>query len=49
MGLMDRIQKITDIYATALDYDTTATATKRFLQRCRTSCITPFTGKRPPR
>lgn len=27
-------QKVTDIYATALDYDTTATSTKRFFFRC---------------
>lgn len=32
-------QKITDIYATALDYDRTAKTTKQFLQRSKTRCI----------
>ena len=32
-------QKITDIYATALDYDHTAKQQRSFLQRCRTRCI----------
>lgn len=41
-------QKITDIYATAVDYDRTATATKRFLPPCRTSSIGQFTGIPPP-
>lgn len=39
-------QKITDIYATALDYDRTAKTTKQFLQRCRTRCIMQFTAIR---
>ena len=40
-------QKITDIYATALDYDPSATATKRFfaaVQNKRGSCKTPPQG-----
>ena len=37
-------QKITDIYATSLDYDSTATATKRFLRQFRTSCTMRFTA-----
>lgn len=41
-------QKITDIYATALDYDVTAQATKRFFARCRTSCTGPSTDRPPP-
>lgn len=36
-------QKITDIYATALDYDRTAKTTKQFLQKCRTRCTMQFT------
>jgi hypothetical protein len=36
-------QKITDIYVTAIDYDVTAQATKRFFATGRTSCIWPFT------
>ena len=39
-------QKITDLYATALDYDKTAASTKRFLLRCRIKCISPFMAKR---
>jgi hypothetical protein len=42
-------QKITDIYATSIDYDVTAQATKRFLRRCRTSCIGPFMARRRQR
>ena len=33
-------QKITDIYATSLDYDPTATATKRFFAQFKTNCTT---------
>ena len=36
-------QKITDIYATALDYDRTAKTTKHFLQRCIIRCTMQFT------
>lgn len=36
-------QKITDIYATAIDYDSTAEATKRFYatvqKKCTTQCM----------
>ena len=39
-------QKITDIYATSIDYDVTAQATKRFFPTCETSCIGPFTVRR---
>ena len=50
-------QKITDIYATSIDYDVTAQATKRFfgvsclayLPQCRISYTGPFTAKRLPR
>lgn len=38
-------QKITDIYATSLDYDTSATVTKRFFAAVQNSCITPFTAR----
>jgi hypothetical protein len=40
-------QKITDIYATSIDYDVTAQATQRFSLRCKTSCIGLSTGKPP--
>ena len=36
-------QKITDIYATALDYDRTAKRQSSSLQKCRTRCIMQFT------
>ena len=39
-------QKITDIYATFLDYDLTAKTTKHFLQRYRTKCIMQSTDIR---
>ena len=39
-------QKITDIYATSLDYDRTAQTTKLFLRRYRTRCILQFTAIR---
>jgi len=42
-------QKITDIYATAIDYDVTAQATHDFLPPCKTSCIGPSTGRRRPK
>ncbi|MNY23765.1 hypothetical protein D3C86_1574440 [compost metagenome] len=42
-------QKITDIYATAIDYDVTAQATKRFLPQCKTNCIGQYTGKQQPK
>ena len=35
-------QKITDIYATALDYDRTAKRQSSFLPRCRIRCIMQF-------
>ena len=38
-------QKITDIYTTAMDYDATATATKRFLRLFRISCTSQFMVK----
>lgn len=36
-------QKITDIYATALDYDRTAKTTKQFFVKVRTRCTMQFT------
>ena len=39
-------QKITDIYATALDYDRTAKRQSSSLLRCRTRCIMQFTDIR---
>lgn len=36
-------QKITDIYATSLDYDRTASTTKQFLQRFKIKCTTQYT------
>lgn len=36
-------QKITDIYATSLDYDRTASTTKHFLQRFKIKCATQYT------
>lgn len=42
-------QKITDIYATAIDYDVTAQATQRFFATVQTSCIGPSTGRLRPR
>lgn len=41
-------QKITDIYATALDYDVTAQAAQRFMPRCGTSCTGRSTDRRRP-
>jgi Virulence protein RhuM family len=38
-------QKITDIYATSIDYDVSAQATQRFLPPCKTSCIGRYMGK----
>ena len=32
-------QRITDIYATSIDYDVTAQATKRFFATCRIGCL----------
>ena len=37
-------QKITDIYATALDYDRTANTTKQFSQRFKIKCIMRYMG-----
>lgn len=34
-------QKITDLYATAIDYDKTALATRRFMLPFRTRCTLP--------
>jgi len=42
-------QKITDIYATSVDYDLSATATQRFLLLCKTRCTTRFMDKRRQR
>lgn len=39
-------QKITDIYATALDYDRQQKRQSSFLPRCRTRCIMQFTDIR---
>ena len=39
-------QKITDIYATSIDYDVTAQATKRFLPPCKTNYIGRSTARR---
>ena len=39
-------QKITDIYATSIDYDVTAQATKRFFPPYKTSCIRLFMARR---
>lgn len=36
-------QKITDLYATAIDYDVTSTQTKRFYATVQKKCTTPFT------
>lgn len=36
-------QKLTDIYATAVDYNRDAPTTRLFLKRCRTRCIMPYT------
>ena len=35
-------QKITDLYATAIDYDRNSATTKRFMQQFRIKCIMPF-------
>jgi hypothetical protein len=42
-------QKITDLYATALDYDARRRPPSASSLRCRTSCTGPSTGRRPPR
>jgi hypothetical protein len=42
-------QKITDIYATAIDYDITAQATKRFFATVQTSCTGPSMVKPLPK
>jgi len=39
-------QKITDIYATALDYDSSAKATQRFFAAVQNKLHSAFTGKR---
>ena len=39
-------QKVTDIYATAVDYNADAPTTKAFSPRFRTSCISQFTDAR---
>ena len=39
-------QKITDIYATSIDYDKTAKTTKLFFARCKIKCILLFMGTR---
>ena len=40
-------QKITDLYATAMDYDKTAKTTKGFLRRSSTKCTLPSTATPP--
>ena len=42
-------QKITDIYATSVNYDVSAELTQAFLRRCKTRCISPFMAIRRPR
>lgn len=42
-------QKITDIYATALDYDRTAKTTKEFLLKYKIRCTLLFMGTLPQR
>jgi hypothetical protein len=41
-------QKITDIYATAVDYNKDAPTNKASTPRCRTNCISPSTARRLP-
>ena len=41
-------QKITDIYATSVDYDASHQLTQVLLPRCRARCTTPSTARRPP-
>ena len=41
-------QKITDIYATAMDYTRRRRRRRRFSPRCRTNCILPFMAAPPP-
>lgn len=41
-------QKITDIYATSLDYDPSAKATKRFLPLFKINCTMQFMEKLQP-
>jgi len=41
-------QKITDIYATSVDYDPTTPLTQDFFATCKTRCITPFMDIPPP-
>ena len=38
-------QKITDIYATALDYDSSERPQSASLPRSRTKCTSPYTAK----
>lgn len=40
-------QKITDLYATAFDYDKDAKTTRLFFRRCKIKCIGLFTGTQP--
>ncbi len=40
-------QKITDIYATAMDYNVNSPTTKNSLPKCRTNCILRFMVKLP--
>ena len=42
-------QKITDIYATSIDYDPGIEMTQRFFRPCRTRCTSPPTATPPPR
>lgn len=39
-------QKVTDLYATAFDYDKNAKPTKRFFRQYKIKCIGPFIGIR---
>ena len=40
-------QKITNIYATSVDYDKDSPLTKAFLRMCRTKCTTPLPATPP--
>lgn len=41
-------QKLTDIYATAIDYNKDAPTTRAFSKKYKTKCIMPFTGIQQP-
>lgn len=42
-------QKVTDIYATAIDYDSSAASTRRFFATVQTNCTGPFTARLLPK